>query len=151
LRNRVVGRRLERPAPCVLRRLERRESPAAFGGQLRMASAQVAVVFRPYVAALVFRDVASLENPCPTEGRQPPFHIAIESWVAPRSARVIDPDRLIDLDGSVERFCGCEVDLAHGHADVGVDFSLDVYAAGIRQWLAAVGFDGAFRCDHSEF
>ena len=113
-----------------------------------MAGAQVTVVFGPYIAAEVFRDVAPLENPCPAEGGQPLFDVTAECRVAPRSACVVNPHGLVYFDGAIERLGRCKLDLAHGHAEAGVNFSFDVYAAGIWQRLAAVGFDGALRCDH---
>ena len=106
LRDGVPGRRPEGPAPCVPRRLERGEAAAAFGGELGVAGAQVAVVLGPYVAAVVFLDIAPLENPFPTQGGQSLFDVTAECRVAPRSACVVDPHGLVHFDGAVERLRG---------------------------------------------
>ena len=62
-----------------LRRLSG-ESPRRSEATLGMAP-PVAIVF--YVAALVFRDVASLENPCPAEGRQSPSTSPLKAVACP--------------------------------------------------------------------
>ena len=63
-----------------------------------MAGAQVAIIFGSHMAALIFGNVTTLEDPLLAQRRKSLFDIAVELRVAPRSTRIVDPNGRILLD-----------------------------------------------------
>ncbi len=58
--------------------------------------------------------------------------------IAPRSAAIVNADRLVRLKISAEVFRRSETDLAEWHAHIGMQLTFDVNAAAVRQVVAAV-------------
>ena len=57
---------------------------------------------------------------------RPCCHIDVKIRITPRTARVVDADRLVDFDFAVHRFGRCEGDFAKRNANVGMQLAADV-------------------------
>ncbi len=87
---------------------------------------EVTIVLRLHVASVVFRDIATGEDPVATQRRKAFSDEAGKSRIAPGTARVIDSNRLVDFDASVRVLCLGKVDFAKGDLHILVNFAGNV-------------------------
>ncbi len=115
-------------------RLERAQEAFAFGGGVfGVLLGEVTVVAGFNGPTLVFLDVASTEDPSFAQRWQTGLDGAGVAGVAPGTGGVVNADRFIHLDPSVEVLGRAEGDFPHRNADIGVDLSFDVNSGGCGQ------------------
>src|SRR5438270_1529784 len=69
-----------------------------------LLAGQITVVPRFHFAAIAFLHVATPANPIAAMRRQTLLHVSWKIHISPRPAGVIDTDRVIGLDLSIESF-----------------------------------------------
>ena len=116
--------------------------------ELGVFAGEIAVVLRLHFATVVFLDVAAFQNPVAAQRGQTFVGRAGERRIAPRPAAIIDAHGRILLDRAGVRLGVADFDLAHRHAEVGMQFAghENFFAGG--QLFAAVRFERFFGCDH---
>ena len=144
LGHRVAGAGAERAAAGFHGKLHEPLGP----GGVRLG--KVAVILRNDGAPLVLLHVAALQDPVLADARQALLDIALEAGIAPGAAGIVNADGGVGFDLAAHRLGMRERDLAHGHAQAGVDAALQVNAAAVGQGLGALRFDGVFGSDHKK-
>src|SRR5450432_1584535 len=116
-----------------------------------MLLGKVSIIDRRYLAADGFFHIAAGTNPFCPQCRQAFGYSDVQIRIAPRTARVVNTNRLVHLDFARHRLRRRERNLAEGNVDLGMQLACDVNLAGIWQWrFRAVRFDGGiFGCDHA--
>ena len=117
-------------------------------GILGVLGREVPIVHGRHGSPVVLGDVPAPEDPVTAKRGKSLGDIALECGVAPRAGAIIDADGLVHLDSPVP--CGrrVQLDLAHGDADIGMQFAGQVNLRGIRERRAAVRFDELRLGDH---
>jgi hypothetical protein len=87
---------------------------------------KIAVVLRADGTAVNFFDVVASANPFVAQRGQTLFDVSVKLRIAPRAARVVDAHRLVRLESTVEVFGRREADLAHRHAQSGMEATFQV-------------------------
>jgi hypothetical protein len=109
---------------------------------------EVAIVLRGDGAAIVGLNVAAGGDPGGAEGGEALLDIAMEVWVAPWAAGIVEEDGVIRLLGAGGCAGGGEIDLAHGDADGWVERAGLVNAGAGGEGVCAGGLGGVRGCDH---
>jgi hypothetical protein len=108
---------------------------------------EISVVLGFHFPAVILRDIPASEDPVATESGETSFHITLKSRVPPRAARVIDPERFVDLDSSIGMVGLGEVDFTKRDGDSRVEFPRKINTAAVWKDIR----DRAGRCGSIRF
>ena len=151
LRDRMPGIRAERTAALAAQSGEFHEPVLLrLARILGVLAGEVAVVLRLHLAAVVFRHVLAIRDPFRAQCRQALVGRAGERRIAPRPGAVIDAHGLIRLQFAAEYLRRRERDLAHRHAEIGMNATVQIHAGAGGKLGAAVRLDGVFRGNHGK-
>lgn len=95
-------------------------------GELGVFAREIAIVHRLHFATVNLLHVAALENPVAAQRGQTLLGSAGERGIAPRPGAIIDAHRRIWRDRAGVRLGVADFDLAHRHANVGMQRARDV-------------------------
>src|SRR3989442_9438397 len=107
-------------------------------GILRVPRGQVSIITRLHLAALIFLNVVSTQNPFTTEGGQAIFDAAARVLIAPRSAGVINAHWLIGFYAAIEKFRGMQRDFAERYSKFRMQFSRHVNLGRVWKLVGAL-------------
>src|SRR5438477_8934679 len=113
-----------------------------------MRNGKISIINRLNFSSVDFFDITAFQNPISSQGRQALNWVKRHAWIAPRTARVINPHRFVDLDLAGHRFGRRETDLAEWHAKIGMNFAGDVNLFRIRQRIGGRRAVGAIVLRH---
>src|SRR5688572_29729626 len=113
-----------------------------------MAFGKVAVVFGTNRATGIFFDIGARQNPISAHGGQAFTDIAKYIWIAPGPAGVIDPERLVHLEATVEKFGAAQFDLTERDTDIGMKDTFNEHFARVGERVGAVWFERIFGRNH---
>src|SRR5438477_2532854 len=98
-----------------------------------MRNGKISIINRLNFSSVDFFDITAFQNPISSQGRQALNWVKRHAWIAPRTARVINPHRFVDLDLAGHRFGRRETDLAEWHPNVGVENAGNIRTATVRE------------------
>src|ERR1043165_7441916 len=98
-----------------------------------MAAREMTIVAGLHLASGVFLDIFTPENPVPPQRVQSFPNIATQAWIAPWSARIVDPHGIVYLDFAVEGFRIVQRNLAKRHTQLREKRPTDVNFRRIRK------------------
>src|SRR2546430_1476512 len=101
-----------------------------------MRNGEIAVINWRDGPSFDFFHVAARENPAPTHGRKPFNWVKRHAWIAPRTAGVVNADRLIHFDLAGHRLGRREGYFAERDAKIGMQLAGDVNFARIWKGLS---------------
>src|SRR5437899_5954162 len=88
-----------------------------------MRNGEIAIINWRDGPSFDFFDIAARENPVPAQWRQALFNVAIETRLAPRTAGVVNADRLVHFNLAVHRLGRRERYFAERHAKIEMQFA----------------------------
>src|SRR6266545_7859043 len=81
--------------------------------------------------------ISTFQDPIAAQGWKPLYWVKRHAWIAPRTARIINAHRLVYFDLAVHRFRQRERDFPKWHANVPMQFAIDVNLFGAWKLVAA--------------
>ena len=117
-------------------------------GKFRELAGKITVIHRLHFASVVFRHIATLQNPITPQRRQTFVGIAVEVRIAPRPGAIINAHGLVGFHFAVKTFRRREFNFAHRHLHVGVKLARQIDTPGVGQLFAAVRLERIFSRDH---
>ena len=149
LRDRMPRARAKRAAALAFQP-GKFDEPIALGlaGVFSVFAAEVAVVLREHLAAVVGFHIRAGSDPRGARRGQTFIGGAGESRIAPRPRAVIDAHRSIFLQRSAEGLRRRKSDLAERHPNLRIKLTRHIHPRAGGELVGAVGFDGVFGRDH---